>query len=114
MTNHVGRLYSLALALIVFFVLWAGIAARPWATPATDPRAAALVAREQQLRADSVLVKKIVAARMAVYRVQLAQRNTVIAAAKQRRQVISSTAVTPASPAVRIVTLPPLTITRTS
>ena len=63
MTNHVGRLYSLALALLVFFVLWAGIAARPWATPATDPRVAALVAREQQLRHDSVLVKKIVAAR---------------------------------------------------
>ena len=121
MTNHVGRLYSLALALIVFFVLWAGIAARPWATPATDPRVAALVAREQQLRADSVLVKKIVAARQAVYRVQLAQRNSAIAAAKQR-QVISSTAVAsvapasvaPASPAVRIVNLPPLTITRTS
>ena len=61
MTSHVGRLYSLALALLVFFVLWVGIAAHPWASAGTDPRVAALVAREQQLRRDSVIVQKIVA-----------------------------------------------------
>ena len=85
MTNHVGRLYSLAVALLVFFVLWVGIAAHPWATAAPDPRMTALVAREQHLRHDSVLVQKIVAARFAVYRAQLAERRKVIATAVARQ-----------------------------
>lgn len=116
MTNHVGRLYSLALALIVFFVLWAGIAARPWASPGADPRAAALTAREQQLRRDAVLVKRVVERRWAVYRVQLAQRNTAIAAARRRLSAAAASVsnVSSTGPAVRIVNLPPLTITRTS
>jgi hypothetical protein len=127
MNNHVGRLYSLALALLVFFVLWAGIAAHPWVAAGTDPRMAALVAREQRLRQDSVIVKKLVAARWAVYRVQLAERNAVIAAAAQRQSQLNAASAAAAqtpvavvgpssspSPAVRIVNLPPLTITRTS
>jgi hypothetical protein len=120
MTNHVGRLYSLALAVVVFFVLWAAIAAKPWATTATDPRLAALVAREHQLRHDAVLVKKVVAGRWAVYRVQLAHRKAAIAAAQQR-QLATASYQAPAAgysggaaPAVRVVMLPPLTITRTS
>ena len=131
MTNHVGRLYSAALALLVFFILWVGIAAHPWAATTTDPRIAALAAREQQLRHDSVVVKKIVAARWSVYKVQLAERNKAIAAAARRQSRLNAAnaaaaAVAPqsqlamvassssASPAVRIVNLPPLTITRTS
>jgi hypothetical protein len=129
MTSHTGRLYSLALALVLFFVLWAGIAAHPWvsASASADPRAKALVAREQQLRRDSVIVKKLVARRWAVYRVQLAHRKAEIAAAHQRqlaataaaaRAPVVSASYSPssygASPAVRIVNLPPLTITRTS
>ena len=131
MTNHVGRLYSAALALLVFFILWVGIAAHPWAATTTDPRIAALAAREQQLRHDSVVVKKIVAARWSVYKVQLAERNRAIAAAARRQSRLNAAnaaaaAVAPqsqlamvassssASPAVRIVNLPPLTITRTS
>ena len=31
MTSHVARLYSIALALFVFFLTWAAIGARPWA-----------------------------------------------------------------------------------
>ena len=127
MPNHVGRLYSLALALLVFFVLWVGIAAHPWATARTDPRMAALVAREQQLRHDSVMVKKIVVARWAVYRVRLAERNKAIATAVARQSQVNAAraAVVQApaaifasssspSSAVQIVNLPPLTITRTS
>jgi hypothetical protein len=127
MTSHVGRLYSLALALLVFFVLWVGIAARPWASAPTDPRVAALVAREQRLRHDSLIVKRIVAARWAVYKLQLAQRNTAIAAAQRRQSQLTAAATaavrapvatvglgSPQNPAVRIVNLPPLTITRTS
>ncbi len=127
MTSHVGRLYSLALALLVFFVLWVGIAARPWASAAADPRVAALVAREQQLRHDSLIVKRIVAARWAVYKLQLAKRNTAIAAAQRRQSQLTAAATAAVrapvatvglgssqNPAVRIVNLPPLTITRTS
>ena len=32
MTSHTGRLYSLAIALVVFFLAWAVIATHPWAT----------------------------------------------------------------------------------
>jgi hypothetical protein len=129
MTNHVGRLYSAALALFVFFILWVGIAAHPWAAATTDPRIAALAAREQQLRHDSVVVKKIVAARWSVYKVQLAGRNRAIAAARRRQAQLNKASAAAAavqappamagssgsaSPAVQIVNLPPLTITRTS
>jgi hypothetical protein len=88
MTNHVVRLYLLAASVLGLFVAWAGIAAQPWqkaaATPAADSRA--LVAYEQRLRDDAALVARLVALR-------------------QTR---------PAAPAVRVVTLPPLTTTRTS
>ena len=50
MTNHVVRLYTASAAIIVFFVAWAGIAARPWVTPAPDPQVAALAQRQQRLR----------------------------------------------------------------
>jgi hypothetical protein len=124
MTSHTGRLYSLALALLVFFVLWAGIAAHPWAPANADPRLTALATREQQLAHDRTLVTKIVNARWAVYRTQLAQRKLAIAAVKQRQLTAAVTAAAvpaaapaspnTASPVVRVVNLPPLTITRTS
>ena len=38
MTSHQGRLYALALSLVVFFLAWAVLAAHPWASPSTDPR----------------------------------------------------------------------------
>ena len=90
MTSHTGRLYSLALALVVFFLTWAVAAARPWgraAAPAADPRLKALAVRQAQLQREAALVDRIVAAR--------------------------SHRAAPA-PAVRIVNLPPITITRTS
>ena len=127
MTSHVGRLYSLALTIVLFFVLWAAIAARPWARVGTDPRLTALAAREQRLRHDGVLVRRIVAARWAVYHVDLARRKAAIAALQLKQaQLAAAAAAAPAptvstnygggaaAPAVRVVTLPPLTITRTS
>lgn len=109
MTSHVGRLYALALAVLVFFLAWAAIAARPWATSArTDPRVAALALREHRVRYESVAVRRIVNHRWAVYRAQLHSRQAQIATAK-RAQLASG-----AAPSVRVVTLPPLTITRTS
>jgi hypothetical protein len=105
MTSSAGRLYALAVAVVVFFVAWATIAARPWAAGRTDARLAGLTAREQQLRREAALVHAIVRRRWANYRLKLAQRKAALA----------SQAVAPsAAPSVRIVTLPPLTITRTS
>ena len=88
MTSHVGRLYSLALALVVFFLAWAVVAARPWAPSAAQPRLQALAAREARLRREAQLVNRIVAARARAHHAPAA--------------------------AVKVVNLPPLTITRTS
>lgn len=104
MTNHAGRLYAAALGLVVFFLAWAGVAARPWAaSPAADPRTKALAIRETQLRQQAALVNQIVAQRAQLARVA------------HNRQLASATAAPAApTPAVRVVNLPPLTVTRTS
>ena len=107
MTSHVVRLYALAVALLVFFLVWTVVAARPWVTASPDPRMTALAAREQRVRLESVAVKRLVRHRWAVYRARLKQRQSQIAAA--RTQIAAAPA-----PAVRVVTLPPLTVTRTS
>ena len=81
MTNHVTRLYAIALALAVFFCTWAVVAARPWAAdPPKDPRLAALERREERLRRKSIRVQRIVNRRFAAYRVRLKQRQAEIAA----------------------------------
>jgi hypothetical protein len=105
MTSHAGRLYVLALALVVFFLAWATLSAHPWGAPRSDPRIAALTAGEARLRQEAKLVDQVVAARWASYRVDLKLR---------RAQIASAQKVAVAAPAVRIVNLPPLTITRTS
>ena len=108
MTSHTGRLYSLALALVVFFLAWVVIAAHPWVSAKSDPRLAALAAREQQVRRESIAVRSLVNHRWSVYRVRLKARRAQIATA-QRAQLAAAP-----SPSVRVVTLPPLTVTRTS
>ena len=124
MTNHVVRLYAFAGALLVLFLTWAAIAARPWAAHApakADPRWAALAAREHKLRHESIVVQRVVAKRWHVYRVQLAARQRAISAAAQRHRqqlAAASSYAAPSAgysaPSVRVVTLPPVTVTRTS
>lgn len=111
MTSHVGRIYAVAITLFVFFMTWALVAARPApsTSPSTDPRLHALAVREQRLRRESVVVQRIVARRWATYRVQLAKRHTAITAAKQAQLAAAA-----APPSVRVVSLPALTVTRTS
>jgi hypothetical protein len=110
MTSHVGRLYALALALLVFFIAWSVFAARPWVSSVkTDSRVAALAAREQRIRHESIVVQRIVRQRWVVYRAALKQRNALIAA--RQAQAAAAPA---AGPSVRVVNLPPLTVTRTS
>jgi hypothetical protein len=124
MTSHQGRLYALTLALVVFFLAWAVLAARPWATASADPRLNALAVREAQLRREAKLVGRVVTARWARYRVELKARraqiarvNAASAAAAAAATAQAATAAAPAStaaPAVQVVNLPAHVITRTS
>jgi hypothetical protein len=93
MTSHVGRLYAAAILILVFFVFWAAVAARPWKTAAPDPRLQQLALRQQALKRETALVNQVLAL---------------------RAKAVRSNSSTTAKPAVRVVTLPPLTITRTS
>ena len=124
MTSHHGRLYALALALVVFFLAWAVVAARPWATASADPRLRTLAIRQAQLQHEAKLVKTVVAARWATYRVRLKARRALIArvnaAAAAAKAAAAAQPVTPAaSPAaaapVQVVNLPAAhVVTRTS
>jgi hypothetical protein len=125
MTSHQGRLYTLALGLVVFFLAWAVVAAHPWATTAPDPRMRLLAAREAQLRHEAKLVRKVVEARWATYRVRLRERRAEIkrvaaataAAAAAAQQAAAAAAAAPAASAaapVRVVNLPAQVVTRTS
>jgi hypothetical protein len=101
MTSRVARLYAAAGAVAAFSVAGAGIAARPWTTPAPDPRLVALEQREQRLQRDALLVQQVVDRRWDAYRTALA------------RSRAAATAPPPA-PTVRVVTLPPIATTRSS
>ena len=110
MTSQVGRLYSIALALFVFFLTWLMIGARPWAASgsATDPRLVALEKREQRVRRQSVAVRRLVKRRWAAYQAQLRRRQSQIAVARQAQLAAVR------APSVSVVSLPPVTSTRTS
>ncbi len=112
MTDTSHRIYAVVVALVVFLVSWAAIAARPWATVQPDPRLAALAQRQQRLQADAKLVQQVVDRRMAAYRVALRARQVQIAQTRSRAVLAAQS--TAAAPTVRVVNLPPLTITRTS
>jgi hypothetical protein len=128
MTSHHGRLYAVALALVVFFLAWAVVAARPWATASPDPRLRTLAVRQAQLQREAKLVRKVVAARWAKYRVELKARRAQIArinaaaaaaAARAASAAAAVSAVPAAAPAaagpVQVVNLPPAhVVTRTS
>ena len=118
MTSHQGRLYALAVSLVVFFLAWAVIAAHPWATASSEPRQRALAIREAQLRREAKVVQKVVAARWAEYRVELKARRAEIArahaAAAAAAQAAAAASALQAAPSVQVVTLPAHVITRTS
>jgi pyruvate/2-oxoglutarate dehydrogenase complex dihydrolipoamide acyltransferase (E2) component len=132
MTNHVTRLYALAVSVLVLFLAWAVVATHPWQTKthrAADPRIRALVIRERHIRHQSLLVRRLVNRRWHHYRIALAKRKTEISAAQRKhQQAVAAAAAAPApspspssysssyssSPSVQVVTLPPLTVTRTS
>jgi len=120
MKSHVLRLYVAAGTMLVFFVLWAVIATKPWADAATrhgvDPRLAALDRRQRRLEREARLVKRTLDRRWREYRSRLRRREAHIRRLDQRhaREVAaaaqSASAYVPASAApsgARVVTLPP-------
>lgn len=88
MANHVVRLYIAAAAIVTFFLLWATIAAHPWATTEQvtpqDPRLVALALREKSLRKRAAVVNRVVARRWAIYERRSARRQWQNATALQR------------------------------
>jgi hypothetical protein len=96
MTEHVVRLYAAAVALVVFFLFWAVIAARPWAAAGeSDPRMEALQRREVKLQRETRRVNRVVKHRFARYERQLARRKRAI-----RRRERENAAILAASSAV--------------
>jgi hypothetical protein len=112
MTRPSHRLFTVLLAVTVFLVMWGAVATRPRPAAAIDPRLTALARREHRLRTDAKLVELVVARRTAAYRAALARRRAVIGEVRARSL---RAAATPApAVAVRVVELPPLTVTRSS
>jgi hypothetical protein len=98
MTNHALRLYALAAAILVFFLSWAAVAARPWANEPTvaavsgiDPALAKLRKRERELRQKLELARELLG-------------NRAVEAALPPAEL----------PAVQVVETPPVTVTRSS
>ncbi|HEX6762912.1 MAG TPA: hypothetical protein VF094_08940 [Gaiellaceae bacterium] len=126
MTRHVVRLYALVVGVLTFFLVWALVAAHPWSASSRrasrDPRLIELVARRRWIERESSRVQIVVARRWAIYRKALRARNAAIARVQRQRalaaQQLAVAPVPAAAPAAaapaRIVTLPPLVITRTS
>jgi hypothetical protein len=119
------RLYVFSITLLLFFVLWAVIAARPWAAARSgvSPALEALKARELHLRHEARVVERTVRRRWAGYRRRLHAREALIRTLEQRHaaqlaaanaapvstasySAVASRVVTLA-PTVRVVTLPP-------
>ena len=106
------RLYVFSVTLLVFFVLWAVIAAKPSA--ARSGASPALAARERHLRHEARVVEKTVHRRWAAYRRRLHAREAQIRALERRHaaelaaaNAAASVAAYSAVPASRVVTLPP-------
>ena len=100
MTNHVVRLYAVALTLAVLFLTWAVVSAKPWATQAAekkDPRLVALERREERLRKQSVRVNRVVKRRFARYERQLARRQREIAAIQAANAAAAAASSVPVS-----------------
>ena len=103
MTSHAARLYAVALAIVVFFLVWATVSARPWVSepvgvdrdgrPGLGLRARSLAARERALKKQIVAVRGLL-------------RSEAVQASLSPPQVASAPA--------QVVSAPPATVTRSS
>jgi len=96
-TNAVARFWAVALALVVFFILWAVLAAKPWVSSgaAADPRLAALQAREQKTQNRALAAQQTLNKRWAAYRSALVRQKGSLTA-QQQAQLVTA----PAGPSV--------------
>jgi hypothetical protein len=95
-TSHVGRFWAMAIALVVFFILWASISAKPWASSGpTDPRLAALQAREQKVQTRAIAAQQLLNRRWAAYRASILRQKGSLSAQQQ-----AQLATAPAGPSV--------------
>jgi len=84
--SRVARAYVISAALILFFLSWAAIAAKPWKVTKPkrqDPRLTALAVREKSLRIDAKSVQSLVARRWRVHQRRLRARERQIEAARR-------------------------------
>jgi hypothetical protein len=126
MTDHVARLYALALGSLLFLVAWAVVAANPFpeAKPDPDPTLAALQKREARLGREQERANRLVEHRFAVYRRKLVEQRRLqaaldaavapVAAAASPAAAAPSSApapapAAPAAPAVEVTSSPPVT-----
>lgn len=95
-TSAVGRFWATAVALVVFFVLWAVLSARPWVSASNaDPRLTALQAQEQKLQTQAIAAQQTLNKRWAAYRAALVRQQGSLTA-QQRAQLAAA----PAGPSV--------------
>jgi len=96
-TNVIGRFWAVAIALVVFFVLWAVLAARPWVSSGApaDPRLSALQAQELKTQNRALAAQQTLNKRWASYRTALIRQKGSLTA-QQRAQLATA----PAGPSV--------------
>ncbi len=100
-----GRVYVVAGTLLVFFVLWASIAASPWRSTKPDAaRRRPRTTRGDDPRRQAADGPARLHGALDAYRATLAQRRATAGNGRRRAPV----------PQVRIVQLPPVATTRTS
>jgi hypothetical protein len=110
-----ARIYALLLALVLFFLTWATVAAHPWGrTAAPDPRMAALEQRRVALRHEAIRVRRVLERRWAAYRVARANRERLIAAVRQQAAAAPVTRYVSVAAPATIVPSAPVTATRSS
>lgn len=126
MSSHALRLYVFAVTLLVFFVLWAVIAARPWASAAgthsRDQRLVALERRQRRLENEARVIRQRLDRRWREYRRRLHRREARIRMLERRHaqqvaaaRLAGASATYPSTGAVgstgasaaQVVTLPP-------
>ena len=97
MTNVIGRFWAVAVALVVFFVLWAVLAAKPWVSSGApvDPRLSALQAQQQKTQNRALAAQQTLNKRWAAYRSALVRQKGALTA-QQRAQIAAA----PAGPSV--------------
>ena len=107
-TNAIGRFWAVAVALVVFFILWAVLAAKPWTSSGTpaDPRLSALQAREQKVQNRALAAQQTLNKRWAAYRSALLKQKGSLTAQQQ-----AQLATAPAGPSVivKVSGTPPVT-----